>query len=70
MARRRGFMKNRNGSLYILEARIPMIPSGTRITRSVWSYDEGDWLPLSAAAEEVIPDEPKPLYDWDDEWGR
>jgi len=62
-------MKNRNGSLYILESEIPMIPSGTRITRKVWSYDTGEWLPLSAASEEIIPDEPKPLYDWDDEWG-
>ena len=45
-----------------------MIPSGTRITRSVWSYDEGNWLPLSAATEEVIPDEPAPLYELADDW--
>jgi hypothetical protein len=58
-------MRNANGSLYILESRIPMIPSGTRITRSVWSYDKHEWQPLSAATEEIEPAEPKRLDEWD-----
>jgi len=65
-------MKYDSGALYILESRTPLIPSGTRITRSVWSYDEGKWLPLSAAAEEIIPAEPEPVgcyEDYENEWG-
>jgi hypothetical protein len=67
---KRGFMKRKDGSLWIEEFHIPQIPSGTVIRRWVWSYDTGEWLPLSAADEEFIPAEPESYaVGHYDEWG-
>ena len=58
------YMRNADGSFNVTTHRTPLIPSGERIRKLVWSWKRGAWEPLYLA----MIDELRKLQKENSEW--